>query len=158
MKIIILTLGLLAATASQATNMQWKALSKKILSQHTEECKNLKINVSEIVKNSHIQGAVTGFKETSLDDFKVLFYVRTENWYVHPYEYNPAQPSGYSYSDFAAGGTFWIRSVFRTPAKEMAVIVVPSPHFIYNKSSGLKGLLKYACNYVVVPGNGDFAP
>lgn len=158
MKIIILTLGLLAANTSRATNMQWQALSKKILSQHTEECKNLKINVQEIVKNSHIKGAVSGFKETSLDDFKVLFYVRTNRWYVHPYQYNESQPSGYSYSDLTTGGEFWIRSVFRTPAKEMAVIVVPSPHFIFNNKSNLKDLLKYACHHVIVPGNGDFSP
>ncbi len=158
MKIIILTLGLLAATTSQATNFEWQAFSKKILAQHVEECKNLQINVQEIVKNNHIKGAVKGFKETSLDDFKVIFYVKTARWYVHPYQYNQSQPSGYSFSDLSAGGNFWIRSVFRTPAKEMAVIVVPSPHYIYNKSSSLNGLLKYACKHVIIPGNGDFTP
>jgi hypothetical protein len=158
MKILILVAGLIVSASSQATNFHWKALSKKILAQHADECKNASIKVTEIVKNSHIQGVVSGLNESSLEDFKMIFYVKTNHWYVHPYQYNQNQPSGYSYSDLTSGGNFWIRSVFRVPAKEMVAILVPSPHIIYAKKWRLSTLLKYACASVMVPGNGDFAP
>jgi hypothetical protein len=158
MKILILVTGLMISVSTQATDLQWMDLSKKILQQHAEECKNADIKITQIVKNSHIQGKVTGLAETSLEDFKVIFYVKTNRWYVHPYQYNQNQPSGYSYSDLTAGGNFWIRSVFRVPSKEMAAILVPSPHLIYAKKKNIKDLLKYACKHIIVPGNGDFAP
>lgn len=158
MKILILVTALTFSAATYATDLQWKETSRKILEQHAEECKKAEINVTEIVKNNHIKGFVTGLAESSLEDFKMIFYVKTNNWYVHPYQYNQNQPTGYSYSDLTTGGNFWIRSVFRVPAKEMAAILVPSPHFIYAQKRSLKDLLKYACKHVIVPGNGDFAP
>lgn len=158
MKILILIAGILVSASTYATNLEWVALSKKILKDHAAECAVAKVSVTQIVKNSHIQGSVSGLNETSLEDFKMVFYVKTNNWYVHPYEYNPAQPSGYSYSDLTAGGNFWIRSVFRTPAKKMLAILVPSPHYIYTKKGSESDLLKYACAYVEIPGNGDFSP
>lgn len=158
MKILILVTGLMISAATHATNMNWVPMAKKILKAHAEECKNAKINIQEIVKNSHIKGAVAGLKETSLEDFRMLFYVRTNNWYVHPYQFNESQTSGYSYSDLTTGGNFWIRSVFRTPSKTMVAILVPSPHAIYAKKSNLKDLLKYSCTHIEIPGNGDFSP
>lgn len=159
MKILILVTGLMLTGATYATDLKWKELSKKILKQHSEECKNADIKVTQIVKNSHIKGHVTGLAESSLEDFKMIFYVKSNRtWYVHPYQFNENQPSGYSFSDLAPGGNFWIRSVFRVPSKQMVAILVPSPHYIYAKKRRLNNLLRYACKHVLVPGNGDFAP
>lgn len=158
MKILILVTGLIVSAASNATDLQWREMSKKILQQHAEECKNADIKITQIVKNNHIKGHVTGLAEASLEDFKMIFYVNTNRWYIHPYQYNQNQPSGYSFSDLTAGGNFWIRSVFRVPAKQMAAVLVPSPHYIYAKKRTLNELLKYACKHVIVPGNGDFSP
>lgn len=158
MKILIVITGILVASFAQATNLGWISLSKQILKDHAQECKNAKVNVAEIVKNSHIQGTVTGLAEASLEDFKMIFYVKTNKYYVHPYQYNQSQPSGYSYADLTAGGNFWIRSVFRTPSKKLVAILVPSPHKVFNKASTLSGLLKYSCAHVEIPGNGDFSP
>lgn len=158
MKILILFSGLVLAASTHASNSQWVTYSKRILKQYEAECKVAAITVEEIVKNSHIKGHVTGLPDSALEDFRMLFYVKTKNWYVHPYLYNDQQPSGYSFSDLTVGGNFWIRSVFRTPAKEMVAILVPSPHYIYAEKSKLKDLLKYACTSIVIPGNGDFSP
>lgn len=158
MKILILVTGLVLSATTHASNMDWVPLTKKILAAHAAECKNAKITVSEIVKNSHIKGSVSGLNEASLEDFKMVFYVKTNTWYVHPYEHNENQPSGYSYSDLTTGGNFWIRSVFRTPAKKMLAILVPSPHYIYAKKSSASDLLKFACSSIEIPGNGDFSP
>ena len=158
MKILILVTGLLVTAQTYASNMSWVPLAKKTLAAHAEECKVATVNVQAIVKNSHIKGYVTGLKETSLEDFKMIFYVKTNRWYVHPYQFNESQPSGYSYSDLTTGGSFWIRSHFRTPSKRMVAILVPSVHAVYNKKSTLNQLLKYACKHVEIPGNGDFAP
>lgn len=158
MKILILVTGLLVSAPNYASNMSWVAMTKKILAAHAGECKVAQIKIEEIVKNSHIKGSVTGLKESSLENFRMIFYVKTNSWYVHPYQFNESQPSGYSYSDLSSGGNFWIRSVFRTPSKTMVAILVPSPHVIYAKKSNLKDLLKYACKHIEIPGTGDFSP
>lgn len=158
MKIIFLITSILVSSSLHAGNSQWVEYSKRILKKYEAECKVAAITVEQIVKNSHIKGHVTGLPESALEDFRMIFYVKTKSWYVHPYEYNQNQPSGYSFSDLTAGGNFWIRSVFRTPAKEMVAILVPSPHYIYAKKSRMKDLLKYACTHMTIPGNGDFSP
>lgn len=158
MKLFILVTSFLISSSLQASNSQWVTYSKRILKQYAAECKVAEITVEQIVKNSHIKGHVTGLPEAALEDFRMIFYVKTKGWYVHPYQYNDQQPSGFSFSDLTTGGNFWIRSVFRTPAKEMVAILVPSPHLVWNKKKKMKDLLKYACAHITIPGNGEFSP
>lgn len=158
MKILILVAAIFVSAQASASNMSWVPLAKKILKNHAEECKAAEISVTQIVRNSHIQGAVSGLKETSLENFRMIFYVYTNKWYVHPYQYHEHQTSGYSYSDLTSGGEFWIRSVLRTPAKRMVAVLVPAVHYIYNSQKKLSTLLKYSCAHIEIPGNGDFAP
>ena len=79
MKILILASGLLLTSATQASNNQWVTYSKKILKQYEAECKIASITVEEIVKNSHIKGYVTGLPDSALEDFRMIFYVKTKN-------------------------------------------------------------------------------
>lgn len=128
------------------------------------ECKNAVVTVDEIVKNSHIKGHVTGLPGEAYEKLKVVFYVKTNRWYVHPYTWHENQEEGYSYSNLNPNGEFWVRTVSRdVPAQKMAVVVVPKNYKITSQKWWLKplfgifgGVLKGQCNHVIVPGNGDF--
>ncbi len=131
---------------------------------YKKECKTAKVVVEEIVKNSHIKGHVEGLPSEAFEKFKVVFYVKTNRWYVHPYTWHENQEEGYSYSNLNSNGEFWVRTVSRdVPSQKMAVVVVPKNYKITNQKGWLKplfgifgGVLKNQCNHVIVPGNGDF--
>lgn len=135
-----------------------------ILKNHTNECKTTTVAVEEIVKNSHIKGHVKGLPTSSYSKFKVVFYVKTDYWYVHPYTYNEGQTEGYSYSNIKEDGTFWVRTLSRdVPSAKLAVVVVPRSYKIKAKKKYFHsflnifdGVLKNKCAYTIVPGNGDF--
>jgi hypothetical protein len=128
------------------------------------ECASTVVTVDEIVKNSHIKGHVTGLPSEAFEHFKVVFYVKTNVWYVHPYTWHENQEEGYSYSNLSANGEFWVRTVRRdVPSEKLAVVVVPKNYRISSQKWWLKplfgrfgGVLKDQCSHVIVPGNGDF--
>lgn len=142
----------------------WKSEAKQILKEYKNECRSTEVTVDEIVKNSHIKGHVTGLPTDAYDKFKVVFYVKTNRWYVHPYTYYEGQEEGYSYSNLNASGEFHVRTLRRdVPSKQMAVVVVPKSYKITAQKWWLRplfgfigGVLKYQCNHTIVEGNGDF--
>lgn len=156
---IVLTALILSGSALAA-----KSETKQILSDYKNECKTTEVKVDEIVKNSHIKGHIKGLPTEAYEKFKVVFYVKTNRWYVHPYTHNENQEEGYSYSNLNASGEFRVRTVRRdVPSSKMAVVVVPRSYKITNQKWWLKplfgffgGVLKNQCNHTIVPGNGDF--
>ncbi len=141
-----------------------KSESSALLHEFENECKTTQVMVDEIVKNSHIKGHVKGLPTEAYDKFKVVFYVKTNRWYVHPYTYYEGQAPGYSYSNIDSNGNFEVKTVSRdVPAKELAVVVVPKSYKIKPQKFWLKpifgifgGVLKHQCNHTRVKGNGDF--
>lgn len=154
MKFMFLSAAILLSTSSFAG----------VLRNYANECRNTVVTVDEIVRDSHIKGHVTGLPTEALDKFKVVFYVKTNRWYVHPYVYSSNQGEGYSYSNLNPNGEFSIKTVRRdVPAKQMAVVVVPKSYVIHSSRSQLRpflgffgGVLKNQCNHTIVQGNGDF--
>lgn len=140
------------------------AKAESVLQEYKEECKSTVVTVDEIVKNDHIKGHITGLPSEAYEKFKVVFYVKTNRWYVHPYTHYENQEEGYSYSNIHANGEFWVRTVKRdVPSKQLAVVVVPKSYKISSQKWWLKplfgifgGVLKNQCNHTIVPGNGDF--
>lgn len=140
------------------------AESRAILKEYKNECKSTEVVVDEIVKNDHIKGHINGLPADAFEKFKVVFYVKTNRWYVHPYTYYEGQEEGYSYSNLNERGEFWVKTVRRdVPSKELAVVVVPKSYKIKSQRWFLKpflglfgGVLKGQCNHTIVPGNGDF--
>ena len=153
---LILSLFTLNAFAADET--------RTILHEYHNECRNTEVKVDEIVKNSHIKGHIVGLPSTSFEKFKVVFYVKTNRWYIHPYSYYEGQEQGYSYSNIDANGHFKVKTVRRdVPSKEMAVVVVPRSYKIHRQKFWLRplfgvfgGVLKHQCNHTIVKGNGDF--
>jgi hypothetical protein len=142
----------------------WKTDTKKILKEYAYACASTQVKIESIVANESISGRVTGLPQEAWDKFKVVFYVKTNVWYVHPYAYYEGQEEGYSYANLDAYGGFKIKTVKRdVPAKELAAVLVPKPYKIKDKRWWLNpalgflgGILKYDCSYTVIPGNGDF--
>lgn len=138
--------------------------TRRILNEFKNECKTTEVHVDEIVRDSHIKGHVKGLPLEAYDKFKVVFYVKTNRWYVHPYTYYEGQQEGYSYSNLAQDGTFMVKTVRRQiPSKQLAVVVVPRSYKISSQKFWLKplfgffgGVLKNQCNHTLVDGNGDF--
>lgn len=141
-----------------------KSETRQILNEYKNECKTTVVTVDEVVKNSHIKGHVKGLPTAAYDKFKVVFYVKTNRWYVHPYTHHENQEEGYSYSNINASGEFRVKTIRRdVPSSKMAVVVVPRSYKITNQKWWLKplfgffgGVLKSQCNHTIVPGNGDF--
>ncbi|WP_408097830.1 hypothetical protein ACJVC5_02640 [Peredibacter sp. HCB2-198] len=147
-----------------ATLLISQAASANVLREYKKECKSTVVTVDEVIKNEHIRGHITGLPADAYEKFKVVFYVKTNRWYVHPYTYTEGQEEGYSYSNLNANGEFWVRTLRRdVPSKELAVVLVPKNYRIVSQRWLLRpflgifgGITKNSCNYTIVPGNGDF--
>jgi hypothetical protein len=158
---ILLTMVMLSFALNSFAN--WKTETKKILKEYQYACDDTQVAVDSIVANDHIRGHITGLPTEAYDKFKVVFYVKTNIWYIHPYTYYEGQEEGYSYSNLNAKGEFKVKTVKRAvPSKELAVVLVPKPYkikaqkWILNPILGVGGVLKYDCSNILVPGNGDF--
>jgi hypothetical protein len=149
---------------SLSVHAGWRNETKKILHEYDYACKATQVSIDSIVANQHIAGHVSGLPLEAYKKFKVVFYVKTNVWYVHPYAYYQGQEEGYSYANLKSDGTFRIQTLRRAvPAKELAVVLVPQPFKIRDRRWWLNpvlgflgGILKYECAHTLVPGNGDF--
>lgn len=79
-----------------------------------------------IVRNQYIKGHVYGIGASQCNQYKVVVYVRTDKWYIHPYA---TGGEGRSYatieSDGKDGGTWRILTVRREfGAYEVAALIV----------------------------------
>jgi hypothetical protein len=134
------------------------------LSDFKSECRTAEVHVDELVKNSHIKGHIKGLPTEAYAKFKVVFYVKTNRWYVHPYSYYENQEEGYSYSNINENGEFRVKTLRRdVPSRKLAVVVVPKSYKIRAQKFWLKplfgifgGVLKNQCTNTIIEGNGDF--
>lgn len=44
------------------------------------------INILEIEENEFIKGNITSLPDGKPEDYKIIVYVKTDKWYLHPYE------------------------------------------------------------------------
>ena len=161
MKLFIVLISLSISASALAG---WKAKTRATLKEYAYACENVAVHVDTIVKDEWIEGHVSGLPTEALDKFKVVFYVKTNRWYVHPYTYYPGQEEGYSYSNLGHMGSFKVKTVKReVPSEKLAAVLVPKDYKIRPQRLWLKpllgfigGVLKFNCGYTVIPGNGDF--
>lgn len=82
----------------------------------------LTIKIIEIKPNSRIIGRVFGIDPSQYSQYKVVVYVKTDNWYIHPYERGE---EGLSFAEINRDGTWKIQTVKREfLADEVAALVV----------------------------------
>lgn len=161
MKLLFILMTLSLALPVQAG---WKSETRKVLKEYAYACKSTEVSIDSIVANDSIRGHIKGLPAEAYDKFKVVFYVKTNVWYVHPYAYYDGQEEGYSYSNLNANGEFTVKTLRRAvPSKEIAAVLVPKAYKIRSQKWWLNpllgfigGVLKWDCAYTRVPGNGDF--
>lgn len=52
----------------------------------TEAPGESRIEIKEFIPNNYIRGEIIGPSISDCDKYKVIVYVKTEKWYIHPYE------------------------------------------------------------------------
>jgi hypothetical protein len=80
------------------------------------------ISITSITANHRITGTVVGLPEEDYVNFKVIVYVHTDQWYIHPYA---GQDEGKSWASVEAGGNWQIQTVQREfKADKIAALLV----------------------------------
>lgn len=83
---------------------------------------DLRIGIHEIEKEESIKGTVTGLTVGGTAAYKVVVYVKTDRWYIHPYE---SGGEGKSWAAVMPDGTWKIPTVRREfPASKIAALLV----------------------------------
>jgi hypothetical protein len=142
----------------------WKVETISTLREFHYACQGSEVIIDQVEANKEITGHIKGLPGEAYERFKMVFYVKTNVWYVHPYAYYEGQAEGYSYANLNANGEFKIRTVKRdVPAKALAAVLVPKAYKIrshrwwLNPLAGvLGGLLKFQCAHTIIEGAGDF--
>lgn len=82
----------------------------------------LSITIDQIVRNEQIAGSVTGLTDVGRRNHRVVVYVKTDQWYIHPYAQGG---DGKSWASIAGDGSWKIATVKREfPASEVAALLV----------------------------------
>jgi hypothetical protein len=153
----------LIAGQAFAAGRSWQSETRAILKEYKYACRTTELKVDEIVRDSHIAGHLKGIPQDAYNKFKVIFYVKTDRWYAHPY-YLPENPEeGVAYAKINDDGTFRIPTVRRrVPASRLAVSVVPASYVIKSQRAWLKpflglfgGVFKYSCRGITHKLNGE---
>ncbi len=79
------------------------------------------VTISDITENVRIVGKVTGVAADKLGDYKVLVYVKTDKWYIHPYERGG---DGLSFANINRDGSWRIETVKRRFAADLVAALV----------------------------------
>jgi hypothetical protein len=80
------------------------------------------ITIAKIVRSEQINGKITGLTDVGRRNHKVVVYVKTDQWYIHPYAQGG---DGKSWASIADDGSWKITTVKRDiPASEIAALVV----------------------------------
>jgi len=87
------------------------------------EDKTIGVVISEIVPDDHISGWVVNMAAEQTSKYKVLVYVKTDKWYIHPYA---SGGEGLSFAKVEDDGHFRIKTVKREfSADTVSAFVVP---------------------------------
>lgn len=68
------------------------------------------LSIDEIVEDEQISGRVTGLSPDEVAGYKVVVYVHTDQWYIHPYA---GQAEGRSWASITPSGAWTIKTVKR---------------------------------------------
>jgi hypothetical protein len=80
------------------------------------------IMIGEIVENTRISGRVANLPSAGVEKYKVVVYVQTDKWYIHPYA---GQGENLSWASVKSDGTWEIETVKRRfSAKKVAALLV----------------------------------
>lgn len=80
------------------------------------------ISIDEIVSQQYISGRVFGINPSEYGCYKIVVYVHTDKWYIHPYA---TGGEGRSYTTIRRDGSWRIGTVKREfPANQVAALIL----------------------------------
>ena len=84
------------------------------------------VTMQHFVSGESISGKVAGLRAEDVGKYKVVLYVLTNKWYIHPFAENT---EGTGYGSITADGSWTMKTVNRSnhPFK-LAILVVPMDH------------------------------
>lgn len=94
----------------------------------------ISITIDKIITNERIAGRISGLSTADYPNYKVIVYVHTDRWYIHPYA---GQGEGMSWASIQENGTWQIQTVQREfKAVRVAALLVqqnyPEPSVVEN--------------------------
>ncbi len=92
------------------------------------------ITIDQITANDQVSGMVEGLDPAHYDRYKVVFYVHTDQWYLHPYA---GQGEGMSWAPIQTNGAWQMRTIQREyQSDSVAALIVardyPEPNMVQN--------------------------
>src|ERR1044072_9130280 len=78
------------------------------------------LTIAAITANQTISGEAKGLMPRDLVDYKVIVYVHTDQWYIHPYA---GQGEGKSWASIKSDGSWQIRTVQREFAADSVAAI-----------------------------------
>lgn len=121
--------------------------SLKVLRQSTGSAA---IWIEEIVPNSRIRGRASGIASESAANYKILVYVHTDQWYIHPYA---GQGEGRSWASLRPGLSWSISTVKRSfAADQVAALLVRTDATVPSTVQALDEIQSVA--WIVIVGTG----
>jgi hypothetical protein len=112
------------------------------------------VTIDKITANSAITGSVQGLASKDASNYKVIVYVHTDQWYIHPYA---GQDEGKSWASVKADGTWQISTVRREfRADRIAALLVPRNFPEPNKVESLENIPYLAITNKDIRGTADY--
>ena len=100
------------------------------------------ITIQEIVADQRISGRVESLESQDYPHYKVIVYVHTDQWYIHPYA---GQDEGKSWASIQADGKWQIPTVQREfKANKVAALLVKKNYPEPNKVDNLEKIQRTA--------------
>lgn len=95
---------------------------------------NINLEMTDFVSNDYIKGRVYGLDEGNFDNYKVVLYVLTDKWYIHPFAENS---DGRGYASIKTGGNWEISTIWRGyQAYKLAILLVEITSYPSSKING----------------------
>ena len=115
---------------------------------------NAAITINQITVNQKISGTVRNLDPKEYANYKVIVYVHTDNWYIHPYA---AQGEGLSWVSIGKDGKWQIKTVQREfRADKVAAILVKKNYPEPNKAETLESIPRKAMIIRVLTNTQDY--
>jgi hypothetical protein len=112
------------------------------------------ITIDKIDENKLISGHVNGLDEDATKKFRVVVYIHTDIWYIHPYA---GQGEGKTCSSITNDGKWAVETVRRSfPADEIGALVVRQDYQIPAKTETLESVQNIGITRERLSGTPDF--
>jgi len=112
------------------------------------------ITIQRISQDDQIKGNVTGLTKSGRESHKILVYVKTDKWYIHPYAQGG---EGKSWAAIADDGSWKIETVRREfAASSIAALVVPKESRAPSKVTNVRAIPNKAIIVRELEGTPDY--